>query len=158
MDLSFPLKLGLSGGEASDVVALDDGQRLKSDIVSSVKTGTMYFEVTNGLPVQLTIRSALLGKLIGGKRDTLVWIPSDGARTIAAAAVDQDGSVTSAKTSAFYVQLKQSEIEKYNDADAIWYKLQVQTTGGGTAPVKVRSTDFVSVRASATMVYTMNKK
>ena len=157
MDLSFPLKLGLAGGEVSDIVSLTDGQRLKSDIVSSIKTGTMYFEVTNGLPVQLILQAAFLGKSIGGKRDTLLWIPTDGARTIAAAPIDQSGAVTSAKTSAFYVQLKGSEIEKYNDADAIWYRLQVQTTGGGTVPVKVRGTDFVSVRASATMVYTVNK-
>ena len=158
VDISFPLKLGLAGGEASETVSLEDGQKLGDDVVRAVKTGTMYFEVTNGLPLQLVLRSAFLGKSVGGKRDTLFWIPTDGPRTIAAAPVDQGGSVSGPKTTAFFVQLKQSDIEKYNEADAIYYKFQIETTGGGIVPVKVRSTDFISVRASATMVYTVNKK
>lgn len=96
--------------------------------------------------------------MTAGKRDTLLWIPTDGPRTISAAPVDQGGSATSPRTSAFFVQLKQADIEKYNDADAMWFRLQIQTTGGGSVPVKVRSTDSVSVRASATMVYTVNKQ
>lgn len=157
-NLSFPLKLGLAGGEVSDLVTLTDEDRLEEDVVKSIKTGTIYFEVTNGLPVQLVLQSAFLGKLIGGKRDTLLWIPSDGPRTIAAAPVDQGGSVASSRTTAFLVQVKQSDMAKYNVADAIWYRLRVETTGGGSAAVKVRTTDFVTVRASATMVYTLNKK
>jgi hypothetical protein len=157
-DLSFPLKVGLAGGEVSDLVTLTDEDRLEEDVVKSIKTGTMYFEITNGLPVQLALQSAFLGKLVGGRRDTLLWIPSDGPRTIVAAPVDQGGSVTGPRTTAFFVQLKQSDMATYNSADAIWYRLRVETTGGGSAPVKVRSTDFVTVRASATMVYTLNKK
>ncbi|MCX6143035.1 MAG: hypothetical protein NTZ35_07430 [Ignavibacteriales bacterium] len=157
-DLSFPLKLGLAGGETSETVVFTDGQKLQESTVKSIKTGTMYFEVTNGLPLQLVLQSAFLGKSTAGKRDTLFWIPNDGPRTIAAAPVDQGGSVTSPRTTAFSIQLKQSDIDKYNDADAIWYRLQVSTTGGGSVAVKVRTTDFVTVRASATMVYTVNQK
>ena len=157
-DLSFPLKLGLAGGETSETVVFTDGQKLDQNTVKSIKTGTVYFEVTNGLPLQLVLQSAFLGKSTAGKRDTLFRVPQDGPRTIAAAPVDQGGLVTSPKTTAFFIQLGQSDIEKYNDADAIWYRLQVSSTGGGSVAVKVRTTDFVTVRASATMVYTVNQK
>jgi hypothetical protein len=158
VDLSFPLKLGLAGGEVSETIDLSDGEKVGKDVSKSVKTGTMYFQIANGLPLQLTMRAALLGQLIKGKRDTLLWIPTDGPRTITAASVDQGGSATGQKTSAFMIQLKNSDIDAFNNADAMWFKLQVETTGGGTVPVKVRSTDSVSVRASASMVYTVNKK
>ena len=158
VDLSFPLKLGLAGGEVSETVDLTDDKDSGKDVTKSVKTGTMYFEITNGLPLQLVMQSAFLGKSIAGRRDTLLWIPTDGPRTIAAAPVDQGGSVTGTKKSTFLIQLKNSDIDAYNNADAIWYKLQVETTGGGTVSVKFRSSDSVSVRASATMVYTLNKK
>jgi hypothetical protein len=158
IDLSFPLKLGIAGGEVSETNDLTDNNNSGKDEVKSVKTGTMYFEVVNGLPLQLILQSALLGKSIAGKRDTLLRIPTDGPRTIAAAPVDQGGSVTGTKKSAFFITLRSSDIDAYNNADAIWFKLQIETTGGGTVPVKVRSTDSVSVRASATMVYTVNKK
>jgi hypothetical protein len=55
------------------------------------------------------------------------------------------------------VRLTGPEIDKFNDADAMWFRLQVETTGGGKVPVKVRSSDFVHIRASANMVYTINK-
>jgi hypothetical protein len=158
VDLSFPLKVGIAGGEVSETNDLTDNKNSGKDEVKSVKTGTIYFEVVNGLPVQLILQSALLGKSIAGKRDTLLRIPTDGPRTITAAPVDQGGSVTGTKKSSFFIQLKSSDIDAYNNADAIWFKLQIETTGGGTVPVKVRSTDFVSIRASATMVYTVNKK
>jgi hypothetical protein len=158
VDISFPLKIGIAGGEVSETSDLTDNKNSGKDEVKSVKTGTMFFEVTNGLPLQLVFQSALLGKSIAGKRDTLLRIPTDGPRTIAAAAVDQGGSVTGTKKSSFFIQLKGSDIDAYNNADAIWFKLQVETTGGGTVPVKFRSSDSVSVRASATMVYTINKK
>jgi hypothetical protein len=158
VDLSFPLKLGLAGGEVIETANLNDDQRIEENVIRSFKSGTAYFNITNGLPVQLTLHSALLGYLKGGKRDTLLWIPTDGSRTIAAASVDQGGSVTSPKTTTFMVQLKQSEIERYNAADVFWFRLRVETTGGGTVPVKVRSTDFVTVRASTSIVYIMNQK
>jgi hypothetical protein len=59
--------------------------------------------------------------------------------------------------SSFSVRLTGPEIDKFNDADAMWFRLQVETTGGGKVPVKVRSSDFVHIRASANMVYTINK-
>ncbi len=158
VDLSFPLKVGIAGGEVSETNDLTDNKNSGKDEVKSVKTGTMYFEVVNGLPLQLILQSALLGKSIAGKRDTLLRIPTDGPRTIAAAPVDQGGSVTGTKKSSFFIQLKSSDIDAYNNADAIWFKLQIETTGGGTVPVKFRSSDSVSVRASATMVYTVNKQ
>jgi hypothetical protein len=158
VDLSFPLKIGIAGGEVSETSDLTDNKNSGKDEVKSVKTGTMYFEIVNGLPLQLILQSALLGKSSAGKRDTLLRIPTDGPRTIAAAPVDQGGSVTGAKKSSFFIQLKSSDIDAYNNADAIWFKLQIETTGGGTVPVKFRSSDSVSVRASATMVYTVNKK
>jgi hypothetical protein len=157
-DVSFPLKVALAGGEVTDVVVLTSDEKLDEDVVRAVKTGTVYFEVSNGLPLKLTVQAAFLGKSTGGKRDTLLRIPSDGPRTIAAAPVDQRGSVTGPKTSTFLVQLNQSEILKYNDADAMWYRILVETIGGGTIPVKVRSTDAVNLRASTTMVYTANRK
>jgi hypothetical protein len=157
-DLSFPLKVGIAGGEVMDVVVLTSDQKLDEDVVRSVKSGTVYFEVNNGLPVQLILQAAFLGKPVGGKRDTLLKIPTDGPRTIAAAPVDQGGLVAGPKSTAFLIQLNQSEILKYNDADAIWYRVLVESTGGGTTPVKVRNSDMVNVRASANMVYTVNKK
>ena len=158
IDVSFPLKLALAQGEIADTVTIENSQKLSKDLEKSVKSATMYFEVTNGLPIQVSFRAALLRKSAFGKPDTLLWLPADGPRTIAAASVDQGGSVIAPKTSPFSIGLMESEAEKINDADAIWYKIQIETTGGGTVAVKFRQQDFVTVRASANMVCTMNKQ
>jgi len=157
VNLSFPLKMAIEGGEVTDTVDIGSGEKFPREFVKSVKSGTMYFEVSNGLPVQLTLQSALLGKNAAGRRDTLLRIPTDGIRVITAAEVDQGGSTVGPKVSSFSVRLTGPEIDKFNDADAMWFRLQVETTGGGKVPVKVRSSDFVHIRASANMVYTINK-
>ena len=159
VDLSFPLKLAVVGGEVTDTADIGSGEKFPKDFVKSVKSGTVYLEVVNGLPIQLTLRAALLGRSAPGQRpDTLLWIPTDGTRTIAAAPIDQNGLTAGSKTTAFSITLMGSEIDKFNDANTAYFKLQVVTTGGGTTPVKVRSSDFVTIRASANMVYTANKK
>ncbi|HAL56883.1 MAG TPA: hypothetical protein DCP63_10520, partial [Bacteroidetes bacterium] len=157
IDLSFPLKLAIAGGEVTDTVDIGSGEKVPKDFVTSVKSGTMYFELTNGLPIQLSLRAALIGKTTSGRRDTLLWIPTDGPRVIAAASIDQGGRVSGSKLSSFSIRLIGSEIDKFNDADVMWFKLQVETSGGGVTPVQIRGSDFVRIRASANMVYTVNK-
>ena len=158
IDVWFPIKLALANGQISDTSGIDHNNDASKDFSKATKSATAYFEVTNGLPIQLIFRAALLRKSAFGRMDTILWLPSDGPRTIVAAAVDQNGNATGPKVSSFSVRLLGSDAEQFNNADALWYKLQVETTGGGTVPVRFRQQDFVTVRASANMVYTINKQ
>lgn len=158
VDLTFPLKLGIEGGELTDTVDIGSENVFPKDFSKSIKKGTIYFEITNALPIQLRFRTAFLGTVIGNKRDTLVRVPSDGPRVVLPAIVDQKGNVKNPQVSSFNISLTGTEMDKINSSDVMWYKFEIETSGGGKVPVRIRSNDFIRIRASANTVYTINKK
>lgn len=158
VDVAIPLRFGLVGVSFTDTVGLTNGEKIPKDVINSVKKGTLYFEITNALPIQLQFRTAFLGALKGGKRDTLVSIPLDGQRTILPAFVNQNGIVQSPQTSIFSISVRDVDMEQINASEVMWFNLAVETSAGGSSSVRFRSTDNIRIRASANVVYTINKK
>lgn len=158
IDTYFPLKLGITNGVLIDTVSLDSKQTFDKDFITSVKQGTMYLQVTNGLPFQMTFRAALLGRLTPtSPRDTLLRIPSTGTKTIQAATVNTvDGTVRDSLTSLITLNLTGSDLDKFNYADAMWFRFDIVTTSG-VSTVKIRDKDFIRILASANLVYQLNK-
>lgn len=155
--VTFPLNLSLSGGELIDTISLGDEEKFPTGLVTKTQMGTMFFEITNGLPVQISFRAALLGNTSTG-RDTLLWLPTDGPRVLAAAVLAPSGSVASPSLTRFSVVMTSADLEKFNQADALWYRLQIETAGGGINAVTLKDSDFVQVKASANLVYRVNER
>lgn len=158
IDMRFPLKIGIAGGELVDTVDIGDEEKFPRDVTKSILKGTMYIEVDNGLPLQMRFRSAFLRSGPQGRKDTLLWIPQNRTETILSSTVDQNGVTVSSRKSAFAISLTGSEMNLVNDADLLWFKFELETSGGGKIPVKFRSTDFIRIRASANTVYTVNRQ
>jgi hypothetical protein len=154
--LSFPSRLGLSGGVVTDTIDLGNSAKFPKDFVNSLKSGTMFLEITNGLGIQVTFRSFLIGT-VGGQRDTLLRIPTDTSRTLLAGQIDAAGYVTTPRTSAFSVTLTGNDLAKFDLANTMGIRLDIETSGGGSVPVKLRSTDFIRIKASMNVQYTVNK-
>jgi len=158
IDAAFPLKIGIADGELVDTVDIGNEEKFPRDITKSIAKGTFHVEIDNGLPIQLRLRSAFLRSKPQGKKDTLLWIPQTGSQTILSSVIDQNGVSVNSRKSAFSITLTGSEMELVNASDIIWFKFEVETANGGKTPVKIRSTDFIKIRASANTVYTVNRQ
>lgn len=154
--LTFPSRLGLAGGVVTDTIDLGNSAKFPKDFVNSLKSGTMFLEITNGLGIQLSFRSFLINTA-GARRDTILRIPIDTSRTILAAQVDGAGYVSSPRTSAFSVTLTGNDLAKFDLANIMGIRLDIETSGGGNTPIKLRSTDFLQIKASMNVQYTVNK-
>jgi hypothetical protein len=158
IDVSFPLRLGIAGGEFSDTSDIGDDDKVDKDLATSATQGTVYFEINNAMPLELSFRAALLRRdTLGGAPDTLLFLPPDGPRTILPAPVDPTGYVTGPQLSVFSITLTGPQISLLDSSNVIWYRFGIQTTGGGTSAVRVRDSDYIHIRASANLVLTVNK-
>jgi len=155
-DLTFPLKIGIIGGEVTDTVALRDDNKIPDDFIASTRRGTLYFQTTNGTPMGLTFLGALLRESSPGVYDTLLWLPKTGIRNVQAGVVDPvSGTVTSPSISAFDVSMSDADMQLYNQSTHLWFRFGLQTANGGTVPVKFRSTDFVRLQTSANIIWAL---
>jgi hypothetical protein len=152
VDLSFPVRMGITNATLRDSVPLNIREKFPKDIASSTKSGTLYFEIENALPLAIEFRSALLG----GDRDTLLLIPVDGPRIIDPGLTDASGSVTGSTVTRFSMTFSGPEAQQFEEGEVLLIQLDLQTPSGGSI-VKVRPTDFVNVRASGNLVYQVNK-
>jgi hypothetical protein len=126
----------------------------------------MYFSVTNGLPIALNFRAAFLGRdTVKHKRDTLLTVPVNGGGTvypIPGASVDPSGSVSQARSTALQITMNSDQVRKFNASDSVYVLLTVNTSGNNTTTpvqaVRIRSTDYVTIRASANMVFILKEK
>jgi hypothetical protein len=153
-DLSFPLNLGILGGEVQDTVHLHDGERLPNDFIESSVRGTVFFQITNAMPLGLSFRAAFLQETSPGVFDTLLWVPSNTVRTILTGSVDPaTGVVVSPTVSAFDISLPSSDMQLYNQSDVLYFQFGLETANGGTVPVKFTDADFIRLETSANIVY-----
>jgi hypothetical protein len=153
--LTIPLRLALSTGSYKDTLdwgdtngdGTSDNSFKKSDL-NSVNQGTMYLEVQNGLPVQLAVQLVLVDSL--GK--PLLSLPlSNGPYAVPSAQVDVNGFATTPGSTNLAVVLNESQIHQFTVAHRIAYLFSLST--GGTAPVVLRTTDQVHLRAWSTLSY-----
>ena len=152
----FPVSLSIQGGEVTDTVDLGNQEKFPKDFTRSARGGTMYFEVTNSLPFSLSFRAAFIGATATG-RDTLLHVPGSGPQAIAPPAIGSNGVVTNPVVTSFAVTLTGAEMGKVNMADVLWYSLQIETADG-SKPVKLQSSNAVHVKASANLVYRVNRQ
>ncbi len=155
----FPLKFGLANGLLTESVPLD-GESFPTDFTKDIKQSTVRVSATNHMPVSLGFSADLWGPTDPNNpfspRALLMTIPtSGGARTIVAAPVDGNGSTTGDQLSEFRVTLTQSEMGLFNQADTMFIRLTAQTSGSGTLPVRYQATDFIRIKMSGNLVYTL---
>jgi len=156
VDMSFPVRMGIANATVRDSIPLDIREKFPRDVASSTKSGTLYFEVENGLPLSIVFRSALLGRGPGGNRDTLMLIPSDGPRIISAGITDGSGLVSAPTITRFSIPFSGPEAQQFEEGEVLLMELELQTANNGSV-VKIRQSDSVKVRASGNLVYQVNK-
>ena len=157
VDTYFPLKIGIAGGELVEISAVEAGA--DKSFTNAIKSGRLNFEFTNRLPISFTFNAAMFRHLTpGGPRDTVLTIPTDNVpRTVQAATVDGNGNATTAVISPFQIGLVGADMDKFALADSIAIRLDVATSNSGAGAVRIRSGDYIRIRASGNMVYTLNK-
>ncbi len=158
LDMYFPLNMGLAGGRIEDKIALGQETNFPTEFANDIKSASLRFSVGNRIPAQLGFRLHLIGRLTPTSPvDTLLRIPTDGSvRTIAAAPVDANGNSLSEVASHFDIGLTSSDVALFNKADTMYFRLDLQTSGGGTQAVRFRTTDYVRLRMSGNLIYLVN--
>jgi hypothetical protein len=157
----FPLKLGILNGQYTDVASISGS--FDSTFVTDVKSGSISFSITNALPLALNFRAAFMGMdALSHTRDTLLSLPSGGnVYTVAGAQVNGAGTVSAPTQSTFKIGLVTPEILALAASDSVYIKLTLNTSGSAGPPVqavRINAADYITIRASANMVYTVNKK
>ncbi len=148
----FPVKVGLTAGRVVTTTALDAASFPK-DFSKDVKTAGVNFQFTNRLPFQIGFTMKLVGDTGAAGRDTLLII-SPGV--VGGAAVDPNGNAITPNVSNISTSLSGAQMGMFNLADSVRMEFNMQTSGSTTAqPVKVRLQDYVRVRASGKLVYTL---
>ncbi len=157
--LDFPLKVGIANGHITSTEGIfngSNGERVPKEITRSMKSANLNLAITNGMPVAMN----MVVKLVGfdstlNRRDTLLTITP--SAPIAAGGVDAAGYTNSPTVSKVTIGLSGTDIEKLNSADSAYVRFDIATTNNGALPVRFRTTDFIKVRASGGIVYTINK-
>lgn len=154
VNLTFPSRLGISNGILTDTIDLGNESKFPKAFVNSLERGTMFLEITNGLGFQLDVHAYLIQRR-GGVVDTILTIAPSGR--IEAGQIDASGNVIQPRVSSPSVSLTGTELAKFDVANTLGLRLDLATTGGGTTPIKIRSSDFIRIKASLNVKYMVNK-
>lgn len=155
--LSFPLKIGVSGGSFSEKRRIGEdepggpsGVDIDTSVVDLINSGSITFRITNGLPLRLELKTAFSDIV-----DTPLFdLPkaSEPALQVSGGAVDSQGRVTAPALSTIEIKLSKEDIDKFvHEAEFIHMTIEFETAGDGTTPVQFRTSDAVSVRAHANL-------
>jgi len=152
MNLQVPMNLGITSGTYADTMSFDGGSGGR-DGLKDVNGGTVFVQVENALPVDLTLTLALLDS---AQRQVLA-LPQNGVPIhIAAAQVDAQGQVTVHAQSSITINLSQTEVQQFIPACRVGYSIGLATTQGA-ATVTFHTSDFVHVKAWSEFGYRVNK-
>jgi hypothetical protein len=75
---------------------------------------------------------------------------------VSAAPVDGSGNSTAEATSLFNLGLSASEVDLFNKADTMYYRIELETSGAGAQAVRFRTSDYIRLRMSGNLVYIVN--
>ncbi len=158
LELGIPLSLSIVGGTFADTSTFGDttgtgkgGKKIDEKSMNDFNYGRMYVEVDNGLPVQLSIKVALLDQA----KKSLLEIPqSVGDSVRVASGVVANGDVQASSHSSSVIELKGFEVRQFNPAQFVKYAIALSTPGG--QEVNLRSTDRVRVRIWSQFSYRVN--
>lgn len=159
MSMYIPIKLGLADGRYVNVTPISG--KFDSAFVADSKRGTIYFSISNRMPVSVAFRMAFLRQDTLHNEDTVLTIPQSGlgdTYTIAGAHVNSAGYADAATSSTFNISLVAPEILSLVGSDSLHVRFSINTSGAVSQAVRIQSVDWIHVRASANMVYTVNKK
>ncbi len=150
VNLDVPFYCGISNGSYRDTTE----NTVRPDDVKQVNVGTMYVEVQNGLPAQVTINLYLLDST--GTR-VVLRVPQSGVPIgVSAAPVDAAGNVSAVRLSTSSVSLNENEVRMLGTGKYVAYTAAIATTGSGQ-PVRFRTTDAVNIRVWSRLSFQVNK-
>ncbi len=154
-DLNLPSVLRITNGSLKEV----DKNGAKSDdnksVTRSIIQGTINYEFTNRIPIAMSFRMCFLRwNATGAHNDTLFRIIPDS--TIKASVVDINGVGMNPAITNLTINLSGAQIDTIMQTDSVYFKLDFNT-GNGLNPVKLRSDDYIGIRASLNARYIINK-
>jgi hypothetical protein len=155
---TLPFHLSITGAVYQDTVVFGDSENKgKSDISKdksrNVQSARMSIELENSLPVALGIDTL---KFLDSEYRTLLTIPKQGQPAILVqSGVVTGGIVTQPAKSTSYIELNHADASQFESATYIVISLRLDTPA--TEPVRFRSTDWVKIKAWATVNYRANQ-
>jgi hypothetical protein len=159
MDIYFPVKFGIYGGKITDTVKTE----FPKDLDNIVK-GQINLEIYNRIPLQFAFKGTFLNRAKpSDPYTTLFSIPLDGStRKVNPAPINGTGVANDSALSVFSFTLDNASIGKLTKADSVFfiYNMDIETSKQGTqiVPVRIQGNDFIRLRGSGNMVYTINKQ
>jgi hypothetical protein len=159
VDFKIPLCLSIADGVYSDTLSFGDADGDgKNDNsfdrrkLSEVNEGTMYAEFENGLPIGLGLQLILLDSA----GVPILTLPGPGASlSVAPGAVDALGLSSTSTPSTMSLNLTGPQVDQFRKAARIATRLSLATSGSG--PVKLRTSDSVTVRVWSSLSARVNK-
>ena len=153
--MNMPSIIGIAAGRVNENYEM--GAIGDSATIANIVDGKMNLECTNHIPLRIISKMKFLKwNRARGRNDTLpVFIPAD---TINGA--DYSASTgSSARTSKFSISLTGSDMDHINQADSVNVQLDIETTdpNGSLIPVKIRTSDYIRIRASAVARIIVNR-
>jgi hypothetical protein len=156
IDMNIPSIIGIAAGRVDENYEI--GDIADSATIASIIDGKMNLDCINHIPLKIIAKLNFL-KWDEAHRQMVtlpVDIPPD---TIYSAKYDTSSTRSSDNPSKFSISLTGSDMDQINQADSVNVRLDLQTTdaSGRIIPVKIRTSDYIQIRGSATARIIVNK-
>jgi hypothetical protein len=159
VDFSVPLTLSIVGGAFEDTVAFGDTTgdgnseyALNADLLNDINFGKVHFDVTNDLPLGVSVTLTLLDK----GRNPLLTLPQTAGDALSVLpATVLAGEAVAPSLSTRLIQLSGDEVRLFGKSKYVRYGLALATPGTGT--VTFRSDQFIRFRVWSELSYQVNR-
>jgi hypothetical protein len=155
VNFSVPLTLSIVGGAFADTVAFGDTTgdgnseyALNADLLNDINFGKVHLDVTNDLPLGVSVTLTLLDK----GRNPLLTLPQTAGDSLSVLPANVLGGETVAPSlSTRLIQLSGDEVRLFGRSKYVRYGIALATPGTGT--VTFRSDQFIRFRAWSEFSY-----
>ncbi|MBP8975646.1 MAG: hypothetical protein KBG83_02915, partial [Bacteroidetes bacterium] len=150
MDVNFPMTAGIKNGHFTETVEIESN--ISEDVTERTQEATLTFNFIHKLPLNLYCKTYMMGWIdstrhLYGKLDSVII--SD---TIKACLVGDDGYTTTPVKSKASITLTRTQAENLNRSDSLQIDVGLSTAKNDGSPVKVRTTDYVTVYVTGTLI------
>jgi len=159
IDLDLPLIVGVTSGVVKDTVAFGDSDgdgetdfEVDRSTFDRLNYGRVFFELTNGLPVEVRFRMHFLDQSL----IRLLSVPQGGEINAASALVDAQGFVTLPSNVRAIIELNQDEVSKFRPSEFMGFEYSLVTAANGSI-VRFRTIDSVRTRVWTTISLKANQ-
>lgn len=145
LHLEIPLKMSIKDATVIDTTELAIGTEQRADL-EQVNRGELTFEMSNHLPAGVTLEAEVLDQ-----SHTVLFAPKpeeDGVFRVAPAALDASGRAMTTVKSVSRLRMTASEFSQLARGKYIRFRIAVDP---GSPRVTFRTTDFIAIRAYATL-------